>query len=563
MKVFLSHFLYFMHSGTSRRNLKVLLWLLAALAALITIYSILFHALMLQEGRPFSWITGVYWTLTVMSTLGFGDITFSGDLGLVFSMVVLLSGIVFMLVLFPFTFIQFFYAPWIEAQAASRAPRELPEKTSGHVVLTHHDPVSSALIHKLTQYGYPYVLLVPDVSEALPLYDLGLKVVVGDLDSPETYRKVRIDKAALVVMTSSDVANTSQVFIAREMTKEAAIVATARDPASIDILELAGSSRVLALGEMMGEALARHAIGGRVSARPIGQLSHLHFAWTTATGTSLIGKTLEEIDLRHKVGVTVVGFWERGVFKTARPETRVESDAVLVLVGSQRQLESYNQQFRPYRALDDRVVIIGGGRVGRAAGRTLEEQGIDYIIVEQLPERVPKAGKYVLGNAAEFGVLSKAGIMEAPTVIITTHDDETNIYLTIYCRRLRPDIEIIGRATVERNVATLHRAGADFVMSYASMGANAIFNLLQRSDILMVDEGLDVFKVKIPASLVGKSLATSSIRKETGCTVIALANHDHMEINPDPTLRLLAGTELILIGSVEAETLFLKRYGTR
>lgn len=562
MKVFLSHFIYFMHSGTSRRNLQVLLWLLGALATLITVYSILFHVLMMQEGRPFSWITGVYWTLTVMSTLGFGDITFSGDLGLVFSIVVLLSGIVFMLVLFPFTFIQFFYAPWIEAQAVSRAPRELPEKTSGHVVLTHYDPVSSTLIHKLTQYHYPYVLLVPDLSEALHLYDLGLKVVVGDLDSPETYHKVRVDKAALVVMTARDVANTSQVFMAREMAKDVAIVATARDPASVDILELAGCSRVLQLGEMMGQALARHASGGRVSARPIGQFSHLHIAQATAGGTSLVGQTLKEIGLRRRVGVTVVGLWERGEFQTARPETRVGSDAVLVLAGSQNQLETYNQQFRPHRVSDVSVVIIGGGRVGRAAGRTLEEQGIDYLIVEQLPERVHKTGKYVLGNAAEFGILSKAGIMEAPTVIITTHDDETNIYLTIYCRRLRPDIEIIGRATLERNVATLHRAGADFVMSYASMGANAIFNLLERSDILMVDEGLDVFKVKIPASLVGKSLANSSIRRETGCTVIALANHDHMDINPDPTLILPSGMEMILIGSVEAENLFLKRYGT-
>ena len=560
MKIFLSQFIYFMRRGASRRNLKVLLWLLVALGALITVYSILFHVLMMQEGRPYSWITGIYWTLTVMSTLGFGDITFSTDLGLVFSMVVLLSGIVFMLVLFPFTFIQFFYAPWIDAQAASRAPRELPESASGHVVLTHDDPVSTALIHKLTQYRYPYVLVVSDVSEALLLYDLGIKVVVGDLDSPATYRNVRIDQAALVVMTGSDVSNTSHAFIAREMAPDVPIVATARDPASVDILELAGCSRVLELSEMMGQALVRHA-KGRVSARPLGHFSDLHIAQSTAAGTSLIGKTLEEIGLRRQVGVTVVGLWERGVFQAARPETRVSADAVLVLAGSQSQLETYNQQFRPHPASDAPVVIIGGGRVGRAAGRALEEQGIDYVIVEQLRERLHPTGSYVLGNAAEIEVLRKAGIMEAPTAIITTRDDETNIYLTIYCRRLRPDIEIIGRATLDRNVATLHRAGADFVLSYASMGANAIFNLLERSDILMVDEGLDVFKVKIPASLVGKSLATTSIRSETGCTMIALANHDHMDINPDPTLRLPTDTEMILIGSVEAENLFLKRYG--
>jgi hypothetical protein len=97
--------------------------------------------------------------------------------------------------------------------------------------------------------------------------------------------------------------------------------------------------------------------------------------------------------------------------------------------------------------------------------------------------------KYVVGNAAELEVLKRAGIMETPSVIVTTHDDDTNIYLTIYCRRLRPDVQIISRATRERNIATLQRAGADFIMSYASMGSNAMLNLWI---MLMVAEGLDV-----------------------------------------------------------------------
>ncbi len=46
-----------------------------------------------------------------MSTLGFGDITFHSDLGRLFSIVVLFSGIVFLLVMLPFTFIQFFTPP--------------------------------------------------------------------------------------------------------------------------------------------------------------------------------------------------------------------------------------------------------------------------------------------------------------------------------------------------------------------------------------------------------------------------------------------------------------------
>jgi len=58
------------------------------------------------EGEYYTWVTGFYWTLTVMSTLGFGDITFTSDLGRIFSIIVLLSGVIFLLVLLPFTFIQ-------------------------------------------------------------------------------------------------------------------------------------------------------------------------------------------------------------------------------------------------------------------------------------------------------------------------------------------------------------------------------------------------------------------------------------------------------------------------
>ena len=95
---------------------------------------------MAAEGQDFSWVTGFYWTLTVMSTLGFGDITFHTDLGRIFSIAVLVSGVFFLLILLPFTFIQFFYAPWMEAQTAARAPRKLPEGTTGHVIMTNYGP---------------------------------------------------------------------------------------------------------------------------------------------------------------------------------------------------------------------------------------------------------------------------------------------------------------------------------------------------------------------------------------------------------------------------------------
>ena len=81
-----------------------------------------------------------------------------------------------------------------------------------------------------------------------------------------------------------------------------------------------------------------------------------------------------------------------------------------------------------------------------------------------------KKDNLIQGDAADKNTLLKAGIKEARSVIITTHNDAMNIYLTFYCRQLRPDIQVISRATAERSASKLHRAGADVVLSYAAMG---------------------------------------------------------------------------------------------
>ena len=187
-----------------KRSVTALLQFFFVLTAMITVFSILFHFIMLYENREYSWITGFYWTLTVMSTLGFGDITFSTDLGKLFSIIVLISGVIFLLTMFPFTLIQFFYLPWVEAQSRAKTPRELPEGTEGHVILTSHGPITVNLVKKLLAYNYEYVIVVQDIVKALELHDKGYKVVVGELDHPDTYRRIHAHKAAMVVANLND-----------------------------------------------------------------------------------------------------------------------------------------------------------------------------------------------------------------------------------------------------------------------------------------------------------------------------------------------------------------------
>ena len=97
-------------------------------------------------------------------------------------------------------------------------------------------------------------------------------------------------------------------------------------------------------------------------------------------------------------------------------------------------------------------------------------------------------------------------------------------------------------------------------MSYASMTANTIISLLKPNELLMLAEGLNVFRAGMHASLVGKSLVESQIRMRTGCSVIAINHDGEMVSNPDPSVRFSEQDELIMIGTDDAEKRFLKMY---
>ena len=552
---------------SSRRNISQLMKLIIIVMVFVLISSSVFHMLMKIEGRSenYHWFDGFYWTMVTMSTLGYGEITFNEWPGKLFSIGVMLFGMLSMLVILPFAFIRFAYEPWIEAQNEARTPRKLGIDMRDHVILTNFDAVSRALIHKLKQYNIAYVLLVRDKNEALRLHDEGFSVAVGELDDPEFYSNVRVEQCAMVVATGKDEANANIAFTVRELVdNRVRVVTLAKSEASVDILELAGSSNVIRLGELLGQFLARRTIANDAMAHVIGHFDELLIAEAMVMGTPLVGKTLSECNFREMTNTSVVGVWERGEYKGAGPDTKVNESTVLVLAGSKNMIQHYNEIFCIYQKEESHIVILGGGRVGRATARALAKRGLKYKIVEELPDRIRNEKYYVQGSAARIEILEKANIADASAVIVTTGNDDTNIYLTIYCRKLFPDVQIISRANRERNISTLHRAGADFVASYASMGANIIFNLLKHSDILMLAEGLNVFRIELPDHLEGKSLIESEIRERTGCSVIAIQREingkDTHIVHFSPSEVLKSDDELVLIGTIESEEIFLKTY---
>lgn len=567
MKLIPSQISFFLNQHSVRRNLILLGRFILMIIGLIALYSIIFHFIMLYEGQHYSWVTGVYWTLTVMSTLGFGDITFASDLGKIFSMLVLVSGVFLLIIILPFAFIQFFYAPWLKAQEKGHTPRSIPADTTGHVVVVSTSPIALNLVDELRNYGAKCVILCRDSATTLDLLDQGYDAVVGEHDASETYENLRLEQAAMLVALESEVRNTNIIFTARDVAPSVTIVASAQSEDAIDILRLAGSSRVFQFHKLLGEALARRVLNLKMRFTVISRFKELAVAEGPVMRTSLVDKSLRESDLRKTTGANVVGLWERGKFVLPRPDTIFTPTMVMVIVGDMQQIQAANLflgRSQPSQPEDSRapVLILGCGRVGMVAARQLERSGRNYNIVDKIAKNGFFKEHLIVGDAADLEVLVRAGIRETPSIIITTHDDDTNIYLTLYCRRLREDAQIISRATLDRNVGILHAAGADLVLSLASMVSSSIINLLSPGKVLMINEGLNIFRSAVGKSLAGKPLMGSGIRSETHCSVVALRDKEGiLHANPEPTHIFELDEEIYLIGDSASEKTFYEKFG--
>lgn len=565
MKFVVSQLTELLRQPLVKENLARLVKLFVLLFVVVATSSVLFHFIMLYEGREHSWITGVYWTLTVMSTLGFGDITFTSDLGRLFSIVVLLVGILMLLIVLPFAFIRFFYAPWVEAHVRLRAPRGVPEGMRGHVVICKRDAISDELSERLQLAKIPYFILEPDPAVAAQMHGDGIPVITGTVSAAATWEALRVRDARAVVANLSDPDNTNVVLTVRHLAAEISVISTAEHEDSIDILELAGASHVLPVKHRLGEHLANRVNAGHAEVHPIGRYRDLVIGEFPVHRTPLIGRTLRDLALRRRMGVSVVGVWERGKFESATPDRVLTASSVPVVIGTPEQIEELNALLVIYDTNYEATLVIGGGKVGAAAIRALKARELKVHVVEQDPVVAAKltaiADQVFVGGAADREVLRMAGLENAPAVILTTNDDSINIYLTVYCRKLNPELRIISRITHEQNLEAVHRAGADFVLSYSSLGAESVFSTLQGRGVMMFGAGIELFHVGVPGKLIGKTLEECALGQACGVNVIAVQDGTQIITNPPPSQPLPASSELLMLGTHEQRLSFMRLFG--
>jgi Trk K+ transport system NAD-binding subunit len=560
MKTVASELAYFLR-GRARQNLKLLLLYGLFLLLMTLSCATIFRFLMLHlEGREYSFIAGVYWAITVMTTLGFGDITFHTDLGYIFAAVVTVSGVIFLLIILPFGLISLFLAPWIEQRLRYGSTFSLPKKTAGHVIVFGLNPITREFIKNLIRREIPFVAVTEDYHEQLNMEEEGnIRVACGSVTDKALLSKVRVESALYVFANLSDTKNISLCLTVRSLC-QTPIAATVGDAERLELMRLSGADKVVPLSRIIGRYLGIRATTQGASAHIIDSFGLLKIAEIPVYCTPFSGMTLEQAAIRQKTGLAVIGIWERGVFTVPAKDTPLNPKALIVLVGTQKQLTQMEQMIGE-QAENDLVFILGHGKIGCAAANFLDHAGVPYLLFDQAENQYCTRHVAVLGDATNRELLRKSGIDKARGLIVTTNDDATNVFLTLSSRHANPYIRIVARANSEESVQQLYAAGADFVVSNSSVGANILTNILEAKESIFLTEGLKIFRRPVPIQLQGRSIEDSKIRPLTGCSVVALEQDGANPLpSPAPDVILTNEMRLVMIGNVDHEENFNSRF---
>ncbi len=206
-----------------------------------------------------------------------------------------------------------------------------------------------------------------------------------------------------------------------------------------------------------------------------------------------------------------------------------------------------------------RVIIIGGGNVGRALSERLEDRGENVVIVEENTDVIERARNdgYTVhaGDGTDTDVLRAAGADNSKIVVAATGDDDANLLVAQLANSKFDPETVIARANNPDNVDAFEELGVQTV-STTFATATAIDNMIERPTLSdwMTELGRtgDVQETTVAADeFVGLTIAEFGDRLPSG-VLVALVGRNGDSHTPSADFTLQHGDRLTLLGDKQA-----------
>ena len=172
--------------------------------------------------------------------------------------------------------------------------------------------------------------------------------------------------------------------------------------------------------------------------------------------------------------------------------------------------------------------IIGLGRFGYPLAIELAESGADLLVLDKDEEKIKKLREYTenayVVTSLDKQTLLDSGIQNADVAIVALGKEMALSILTTMNLVSIGVKRVIAKAITSDHGLILEKLGAEVVFPERDMALRLAHRLEQSKvlDFVILSEELNLSKISVPSSLVGKSVMEADLRKKFSVNIIAI-----------------------------------------
>ena len=206
----------------------------------------------------------------------------------------------------------------------------------------------------------------------------------------------------------------------------------------------------------------------------------------------LVGNAIEDLS-EHlpEVKVRVVAIFRNGQAILPRGNTIIEANDEIFVVASRQHIRAVVSELRSVDKPHRRIIIAGGGNVGRRLANALEEGRYQVKIIEKSPEIANQLAEslnkaiVLEGDAADEALLLEENIGDTDIFCALTNDDEANILSAMLAKKLgaRKVMSLVNRTGY---IDLFESANIDHAVSPQQITIGALLTHIRSGDIISV-----------------------------------------------------------------------------
>lgn len=320
------------------------------LAGIVLLGTLWYHLI-----EKWSLSESAYMTIITLSTVGFSEVNPLGDRGRIFTIVLILMGLVtigYIVNRFTEALIQGYFQQGFKMRQEQQAIDSLDK----HYIVCGFGRTGRHVVREFAAEGIPFVVIDDDLEEVEEIKQLGYTVIPGDATLDEILLRAQINKATcLVTALPSDAENLYTVLSAKTLNPKIRAIARASTEEAVQKLQRAGADAVISPYITGGKRLAAAALRPQV----------MDFVDGIITGSNrsyyleefvideqicpYVNQTLREARLRSQSGALVLAIRRVDGNLIAGPmgDTLLLEKDALICMGTAEQLRKLNRILGP------------------------------------------------------------------------------------------------------------------------------------------------------------------------------------------------------------------------